>query len=128
MAKAVEPRGRPGVVPRRDDLHRRDLQKPRETHLRQRGCAPGPSQALQLQDRGKRKARARHPSGGGGRRGRVQGARPCRGRPQYIRRKGKAKAREVGDGSGPKKAVKASASSQGVRLLPTDRRKLVKRE
>ena len=36
--------------------------------------------------------------GGGGRRGRVQGAHPCRGRPQYIRRKGKAKASEVGYG------------------------------
>jgi hypothetical protein len=39
--------------------------------------------------------------GGDGRCGRVQGADSCRSRPQYIRGKGKAKAREVGSRASP---------------------------
>ena len=39
-----------------------------------------PAGPLQLEPRREREARDRHPRGGGGRRRRVQGARPCRGR------------------------------------------------
>ena len=38
MEESSQSRRRPGLVTRRHDLHRRDLQDPRETHLRQ-GCS-----------------------------------------------------------------------------------------
>jgi hypothetical protein len=68
-------------------LHGRDLQGGRQADLLQGRFPEGPSQALQLEPRGKSEARHRHSRGREGRRDGVQGAHP-RGRgSQHGRRK-----------------------------------------
>src|SRR5262249_55510544 len=59
--RGVEVERGSGVVARRVDLHRRDLQERREDDLRQGGSAEGSLAPLQLQSRGEHKACHRLP-------------------------------------------------------------------
>lgn len=74
----------PGVVTRRTDLHRRDLQDRREADLRQGRITLGPFRPFQLEPRWQRQARNRHPRGRSDRRGRVQGVDPRGRKPKRV--------------------------------------------
>src|SRR5258707_3725232 len=76
--RGVEVDGHSGLVAPRDCLHRGVVHEGREAHVRPGGQHPRPIAPLQFQ-LGRQHAKGdRHPRGGEGRRGRVQGA--CEGR------------------------------------------------
>jgi Tol biopolymer transport system component len=77
--REVEVERGPGVVTRRTDLHRRDVQDRREADLLQGRITEGPFRPFQLEPQWQRQARNRLPRGRSDRRGRVQGVDP-RGR------------------------------------------------
>src|SRR5438105_1210564 len=83
VEKAFQSR-RSGVVARRNDLHRRDLQERREDDLRQRGGSEGSFGPLQLQSRREHKACHRLPRGREDRRGGVEDSRSRRRDPEQV--------------------------------------------
>jgi hypothetical protein len=76
--------GRPGVVTRRTDLHRLDVQDRREADLRQGRITEGPFTPFQLEPGWQRQARNRRPRGRSDRRGRVQGVDPRGREPERV--------------------------------------------
>jgi hypothetical protein len=69
----MEVEGHSGLVARRHHLHRRILQKGREAYLRQGRFSEGSDPSVQLESRGKRAPRDRHPRRRKSCRGRLQG-------------------------------------------------------
>src|SRR5467141_716848 len=81
--RGVEVDGHSGLVAPRECLHRGGVHEGREAHVRPGGQDPRPIAPLQFQ-LGRQHAKGdRHPRRGGGRRGRVQGAREGRGGPEW---------------------------------------------
>jgi hypothetical protein len=72
--RGVEVERGSGVVSRRIDLHRRDVQERREDDLRQRGGSEGSFGRLQLQSSRKHQACHRPPRGREDRRGGIEGS------------------------------------------------------
>src|SRR5262245_49914148 len=73
-----------GVVARRIDLHRRDLQERREDDLRQRGGSEGSFAPLQLQPRREHEACHRLPRGREDQRGGIEDSRSRRRDPEQV--------------------------------------------
>src|SRR5262245_55513936 len=82
--RGVEVERGSGVVARRVDLHRRDLQERREDDLRQRRGSEGSFTPLQLQSRGEYKACHRLPRGREDRRGGVEDSHSRRRDPEQV--------------------------------------------
>jgi hypothetical protein len=85
MEEAVECGGSPGLVARRDRLHRGDLREGREAHVRQGRQSLGSSTPFQFQSGREHAKGNRHSRGGEGQRARVQDAREGCGGPEWRR-------------------------------------------